>query len=323
MTEAAFTRKNYQRWQEFEQSLKYPEGRDPDRLKELFLQLTDDLAYAETYFPQGEITQYLHNLAAKVHQRIFQHKKEERSRFALFWLYEVPTVAYHYRRYLLYSFLLFLVSVGIGAISASNDDTFVRLILGDAYVNMTDANIEKGDPMAVYKQSGRTKMFLGIAINNIRVAFMCFAFGLFSAIGTGWIMFQNGVMLGAFQFYFYQKGLFWTSFLTIWIHGTLEISVIIVAGAAGMILGNAWVFPGTYPRLESFQKGARRALKLVIGLVPIFIVAAFLEGFVTRLTELSVFSKSLIILSSAGFIVYYFIIYPAQLNQNGKLLDRD
>src|SRR3546814_13017991 len=84
-------------------------------------------------------------------------------------------------------------------------------------------------------------------------------------------------MLGAFQFFFYQKGLLLTSVLSIWIHGTLEISAIIIAGSAGLVMGNSLLFPGTWSRLESFRRGARRGLKIVIGLVPVFITAALLE----------------------------------------------
>src|SRR3546814_12188447 len=93
-------------------------------------------------------------------------------------------------------------------------------------------------------------------------------------------------MLGAFQFFFYQKGLLLTSVLSIWIHGTLEISAIIIAGSAGLVMGNSLLFPGTWSRLESFRRGARRGLKIVIGLVPVFITAALLEGFVTRPTDM-------------------------------------
>ena len=82
-------------------------------------------------------------------------------------------------------------------------------------------------------------------------------------------------MLGSFQYFFFSKGLGFQSVLVIWIHGTLEISAIVLAGAAGLILGNSFLFPKTYTRMASIQKGAKDGLKIVIGLIPIFIVAAF------------------------------------------------
>jgi uncharacterized membrane protein SpoIIM required for sporulation len=217
----------------------------------------------------------------------------------------------------LISFLIFSLSVAIGALSAAHDDTFVRLILGDEYVNETLANIERGDPMAIYKQMGQTEMFLGITFNNVRVSFFVFVAGLFTAFASGFILFQNGVMLGAFQYFFYQKGLLVTSVLTIWIHGTLEISAIILAGAAGIIMGNGLVFPGTYSRLQSFRRAARQGLKIIIGLVPIFILAGFLEGFVTRMTGIPDIFKIAIILGSAIFVFIYFIFIPLKIKLNG------
>ena len=71
-------------------------------------------------------------------------------------------------------------------------------------------------------------MFLGITINNIRVSLMAFVLGIFLGIGTLFLIMRNAIMLGAFQYFFYDKGVLWESVRTIWIHGTIEISVIII-----------------------------------------------------------------------------------------------
>ena len=317
MREAAFVKQNERRWEQFESLLRQPGSADPDALADYFVRLTDDLAYAQTHYPQSNTARYLNNLAAQVHQAIYRNKKEDRGRVARFWKVELPQLYYEARRPVLYAFLIFVLSMGVGALSAAHDDTFVRLILGDAYVNMTLSNIERGDPMGVYKDMQQSDMFFAITFNNVRVSFLAFVLGLLASVGTGFMLFYNGVMVGAFQYFFYQKGLLLTSFLTIWTHGTLEISAIVLAGAAGLVMGNSLLFPGTYPRGESFRRGARRGLKMVIGLVPIFITAGFLEAFVTRLTEWPMAAKLAIIGSSACFIVYYFIIYPSKLNQHG------
>ena len=317
MREAAFVKQNEKKWETFELLLAQPRKADPDTLADYFIQLTDDLSYAQTHYPRSNILIYLNNLAAKVHQAIYRNKKEDRNRFVTFWKDELPALFYRARRPLLYAFMIFTLSMLIGAVSAAHDDTFVRLILGDSYVNMTLDNIERGDPMGVYKSRGSSDMFFAITFNNIRVSFMAFAMGLFISLGTGFILFYNGVMVGAFQYFFYQKGLLLTSFLSIWIHGTLEISAIIIAGAAGLVMGNSILFPGTYTRLESFRQGSRKGLKMVIGLVPIFIMAGFLESFVTRLTEWPAVIKLAIIGLSAFIIVYYFILYPIKHHRHG------
>ena len=315
MREALFVKNNYNKWKEFEELLNKKQRVQPDRLASLFITLTDDLAYARTHYPRSQNTRYLNGLAASVHQEIYRNKKEKSGRFISFWLYELPLICYEARWQLLYSFIIFAAAIGLGTLSAAHDSTFSRLILGDAYINMTLENIAKGDPMGVYKSMGRLEMFFLITLNNIKVSLSTFAFGLLFSVGTGYFLFQNGVMLGAFQYFFYQKGLFLTSFLSIWIHGTLEISAIVIAGGAGLVMGNSILFPGTYPRLESFKRGAKKGLKIIIGLIPIFITAGFLEAFVTRLTNWHWAAKAFIILTSATFIVYYFVIYPAQLSK--------
>jgi uncharacterized membrane protein SpoIIM required for sporulation len=203
----------------------------------------------------------------------------------------------------------------VGAYSAATDGNFVRLILGDGYVNMTLANIEKGDPMAVYKEMGSLNMFLGITINNITVALYAFVYGLFLSLGTIFIIMRNAIMLGSFQYFFFEKGMLWESARTIWIHGTIEISVIIIAASAGLVLGNSILFPGTYTRLQSFVRGAKDGLKIMLSTVPFFIIAGFLEGFVTRHTEMPDWLAVLIIGSSLFLIIYYYILYPLKLKR--------
>ena len=104
----------------------------------------------------------------------------------------------HHHRELLISFVVFTFFVTVGAFSSANEGDFVRSILGNGYVNMTLENIEKGDPMAVYKEQGAFNMFLGITINNIKVAIYAFAFGIFLGVGTLYILLQNGIMLEKF-----------------------------------------------------------------------------------------------------------------------------
>jgi len=161
-------------------------------------------------------------------------------------------------------------------------------------------------------------MFLGITINNIRVAFLCFILGLLGSLGTIVILFYNGIMVGAFQYFFYSKGLFVESFLTIWIHGTIEISAIIIAGSAGIILGNGLLFPKTYSRGDSLQIAAKRAVRIIVGTIPLFILAGFLESFITRLTDLPNVIKVLIIGLSALYILGMYVIYPRWYYKNNK-----
>ena len=108
------------------------------------------------------------------------------------------------------------------------------------------------------------------------------------------------------------------SILVIWIHGTLEISSFVIAGAAGLVLGNSFLFPKTYKRMVSLKRGAKDGMKMTIGLVPIFLIAAFFESFVTRHTEMPVWLSISILVLSLLFIIWYVIIYPNLLAKNQK-----
>ena len=121
-------------------------------------------------------------------------------------------------------------------------------------------------------------------------------------------------MLGSFQTFFLQQGVLGESMLAVWLHGTLEISAIIVAGAAGLSMGNGWLFPGTYSRMQSFRLGARRGLKIVVGTVPIFCVAGFIESFMTRHTEWPDALRLFIIGFSLCFVIYYYVLLPRRRN---------
>ncbi len=316
MRETGFIKQNKEKWVEFEQTLKQKK-KDPDSLSNLFVQVTDDLSYSRTFYPNRSVRVYLNNLAQQIFQSIYKNKKEKGNRFAIFWKEELPFIMYQTRKELLVSFLVFVLAMGVGVLSSAYDPEFYRLILGDSYVEMTKENIRTGDPMAVYKKRNEIDMFLGITINNLFVAFYTFILGVIMSIGTLAFLLYNGIMVGSFQYFFVEQGLFRESFLTIWMHGTLEISAIVIAGSAGIVMGNGLVFPGTYSRLQSFQVSARRAIKIMLGITPIFVFAAFIEGFLTRYTDLPDPVRLAVILLSLFFILGYFVWYPRHKANEG------
>ncbi|MFT5863486.1 MAG: putative membrane protein SpoIIM required for sporulation [Flavobacteriales bacterium] len=314
MREAAFVKQNKDKWLRFENVLINKTQITPDELSSLYIEVTDHLSYAQTFYPESKTLVYLNHLAVQSHQIIYKTKRESSKRFITFFTKEFPLLMYQYQRQLLIAFLTFGLFTAIGVYSAATDGDFVRSILGDRYVNMTLDNIDKGDPMAVYKDANELGMFIGITINNIKVAIMAFAYGLLFSIGTLYILMSNAVMLGSFQYFFYEQGLLWESMRTIWIHGTIEISVIIIAGSAGMVLGNSLLFPGTYTRLESFKRGIKNGLKIIVSTIPLFVVAGFLEGFVTRHTEMPDWLAIAIISVSLFIILFYYVIYPRRVH---------
>ena len=310
MREGQFIKKNLQRWEQYQQPTQ-----DPDEVAKRFTYLVDDLSYARTFYPHGNTIKYINSIAANIYLSIYRNKKVKKQRLVTFWTTELPLVVYKHRKTLLFTFLFFLSFVGLGIFSAYTDETFVRSVLGDGYVDMTERNIASGDPFGVYKNGNSMTMFLQIAFNNIKVAFVCYSLGITAGMGTLYFLFTNGLMVGVFEYMFFHHNLGLQSLLVIFIHGTLELSAIVIAGCAGLVIGNSLLFPGTFTRLQSLRQAARDSVKVIISLVPVFVVAAFFEGFVTRHTGMPIWLSLLILLTSGTFIVWYFIIYPIKVSK--------
>lgn len=316
MREANFIKQNKPRWEEFEKIVSQQKQAPPDQLAELFIQITDDLSFSHTQYPKSRTTQYLNALASKIHLEIYKNKREDKNRFITFWKIELPHIMYEAQKPFFYAFLIFMIAGVIGAVSTAYDDTFVRLILGDGYVNMTLENIKNGNPTQVYSGSGAMEMFFQITLNNILVSFKVFVYGFFASIGTGFYLFYNGLMVCTFLMFFFQESELAQALPVIMLHGTIELTSIVIAAAAGFTMGNSLLFPGTYSRLASFKMGALKGLKIVVGLVPFFILAGFIESFITRYAFMHWSLKTMIIGASAILMIYYFIIYPIQLKRN-------
>ena len=331
MREAHFIDKNKAKWSEIEYNLKNKLNVHPDILANNYIKITNDLAFAQTYYPKSKTKDYLNELALFAHQSIYKDQRTSSNQFVEFFVNDVPNVVYKNRKFLLYSFLIFSLAVLIGVLSSHLDPDFTRLILGDDYVNKTLVNIKKGDPAAIYKGGSETGSTLVITINNIKVAFYAFTLGLFFSIGTGYILFSNGIMLGAFHYMFYQEGVLGKAMSAIWMHGTIEISVIIIAGACGLMLGNGFMFPGTLSRRKSLTIKAKEAVMILVSTIPMFMIAGFIEGFITRLYDVNLYISLFVILLSIVLIVWYYVIFPFlknrqksfSFNQNLKLNERE
>ena len=338
MREAMFIKKNVEKWKEYQHS----ETDNPDETAERFVTLIDDLSYAKTFYPKSKVTRWINGIASGIYLTIYKNKKEKYSRIFTFWKFELPLLFKRYHNIFLFTFLVFSLFVIIGVWSAKHDESFVRGILGDSYVDMTEENISKGDPFGVYKDDNPFTMFVTIALNNIYVALMFVLGGFLLGFPTlfRWPfivqvagLWDTGMMLGSFQYMFFSHGLGWKSILVIWVHGTLEISIFVIAATSGFIIARGILFPGTYSRFISFKKGIKDALKIVLVIIPILIVAAFFESYITHLMS-QTFDKetnagmpvgvSIIILaSSLSFIVWYFVILPIRLHKKGYYLQPD
>ena len=326
MKETAFINQNKKKWAKFERMSNQNQS-DPDELSDLFIEITDDLAFARTHYSKRSVKVYLNSLAQKSFHGIYKKKRTSFSAFFQFWTTSLPLEMYRIRKALLASFTVFVIGMLIGMVSTMDDPDFLGAVIGYEYVHMTEQNIANGEPMSVYgNNGGEMYSFISIAQNNLRVTLMAFVLGVFFSVGSSVYMFFNGIMVGAFQWFFKVRGLLLTSFLTIWVHGAFEISGIVIAGAAGITLGNGFMFPGTLTRMQSLSIAAKRGVKVIIGLFPIILIAAFIEGFASRHTEWPDLVKGGIIFLSFSIMVFYFVLYPyivaKKHNFSGKVSEK-
>lgn len=327
MREARFIKNNVEKWNRYQQE----PSKDPDETAGRFMTLMDDLSYARTFYPASKVAKWINGMAVSIYQQIYITRSYSIRDFIFFWKYHLPLLFRKRHKFLLGAFLLFAGFVVIGAMSSIIDPDYARNFFNhhvqQGYYDATLRNIDSGDPFGVYRDEHPFSMFVWIAFNNIAVAFRMVVGGLAGGLGTLWMMWQNGIMLGCFQYIFFSQGLGWQSVLVIWIHGTLEISSVVIASCAGLVLGLGWLFPGTYTRRQAFIRSAADAMQICVALVPFFIVAAFFESYITQLMSntfsgndlvgLPVPVSILILAGSLLLIAWYFIWYPIQLERRG------
>ncbi|MBP8114936.1 MAG: stage II sporulation protein M [Chitinophagaceae bacterium] len=291
---------------------------DPDQMAADFTQLVDDLAYAKTFYPSGKVTNYINSQASRIYLDIYKNRKEESNRLVTFWKYDLPLTIRKHHKVVLFSFIFFFIFFGIGYFVSAQNDDMARSIFGDTYVDHTQENIANGNPFGIYEHGNPFLSWLNLMIHNIRVSFLMFVSGIFAGIPCLYIAIKNSIMIGVFDQFFAARGLGIDFWLVVFVHGTLEITGLIIATAAGLVLGKSFLFPGTIKRIDAFKQGAKDGVKIMIGLIPVFALAAFFEGFITRLyNDISILTTGIFALSVL-FVIWYFIIYPIRLGR--KLL---
>lgn len=313
MREASFIERNKEKWLLIENNLLNNIEVNPDILASNYIELTNDLAYAQTFYPKSKTKNYLNELSIRAHQLIFKDQKSSTDKLSHFFNYEIFQSIWTIRKPMFYALLIFLLANIIGFVSAHYEDSFIKFIMGSHYVDMTVQNIKEGNPAGVYQDGSNWGGALAITINNVRVAFYAFIFGIFASLGTGYILMSNGIMVGTFHYMFYKYDVLGEAMSAIWIHGTIELSVIVIAGGCGLAMGNSLLFPKSYTRLESFKKAVKHASKVLISTIPFFIVAGTLEGYITRYYQVSIWMCAIIIVLSAIAIVYFYIVKPKQM----------
>lgn len=281
-----------ERWQQLEATLDHLDrhiaGRvEPSRLLELgalYQETLSDLGRARTTGDE-RLQRYLNRLVARAYSHIYRRNGDSILLNGLdFILRRFPALVLERGHFIMTAFLIFLFSSVIGFLCVSADSKLIDLVIPESMRSAISADLAHGKISRDMTDESRLQVSSFIMTNNIKVSFNAFAFGFLFGIGTIYIMIYNGLLLGGLASVYHDAGqavAFWSLILP---HGVIELPCCFIAGGAGLILGYALVDPGRHERFDWLAHEGRAAAKLVAGVVPMLVLAALVETWVTPST---------------------------------------
>ncbi len=276
-----------QRWSELESLLKRARrrrigrlsGEEIMRLGKLYRLSAADLALAVRYFPRDRMTIYLNALVRRAHPIVYQSTAGSRRQILEFWRYGFPATYRRLGAYTAAAFGITAVSALLAAAAVIYQSSNADLLLGSTQAESLRSVMSAHHLWMGANTANHSVAANFIMLNNIQVAFLAFVGGIVFGLGTVYILASNGISLGAIAAMVAQYGLsrqFWSFVVP---HGVIELSVIFMAGGAGLFLGDALLRPGLKTRARSLTSSARTAVLLIIGCVPLLVIAGTIEGF--------------------------------------------
>jgi uncharacterized membrane protein SpoIIM required for sporulation len=251
-----------------------------DQLRELALlyrQTAADLSSAREHRVDAQLAAYLNQLLGRAHNLIYSGRVPRSGGILAFYTATFPQVFRETWRYTLAATILFCLGGVIGTVVSIADPGFQRFILGGEMMDTIERRQMWTHGILAVKPLASS----AITTNNLSVSFAAFAMGITAGAGTAWIMIFNGVMIGVIGVACARTGLSLSLWSFVAPHGALELPAIFIAGGAGFILGRGLLDPGTLPRREALAEAGRRAIRLLLGVIPLLLVAGLIEGFVS------------------------------------------
>ncbi len=248
-----------------------------DRLGYLYRRITSDLAIARRDFPNDRVVRYLNDLAARTHACIYQTQPLKKNAFRDFFLFGFPQLFRENVILIGTSFLLFAI-----AFITAYWVVWVNPELGETLVpDRLVETIKRGEMWTDIPEVQRSIAASFIMTNNIRVAFLAFAFGIMFTLGTVYVLLINGTLIGAVGGLCHVHGLALPLWSFVSPHGYIELTVIFIAGGAGLKMGYALINPKFSTRKRALADACRDAVRLIGGCVLLLVVAGIIEGFVS------------------------------------------
>ena len=251
-----------------------------EELGRLYRAATSDLAIARRDYPDHRVAIYLNQLVGRAHHRVYRGEALELRRVSRFFLSGFPRLFRQTGRYTALAAALFLGAAAVGyAIVYINPDMAEQLL--PAQMQNLIPIIKRGEMWTDIPAQMRSIASSFIMTNNIQVAFLAFAGGVLFGLLSGYVLLFNGLTLGVIGALCQRYGLALPLWSFVLPHGVIELSVIFIAGGSGLMLGHALLSPGLHRRRDALAQAAQKAVRLIIGSVPLLVIAGTIEGFIS------------------------------------------
>jgi uncharacterized membrane protein SpoIIM required for sporulation len=274
-------------------------GEEVREFGQLYRRTAADLAVAREEVRDQRLVNYLNHLVARAHGAIYRSESSGFGVFLSFFRYEFPAVFRKTFPYTLTAFLVFMSAAAFAAGACLLDEGFADRIAPQlrqdiaGHHNWTES-VNRANPLAS----------TSIQANNINVTFYAFAGGVLAGIGTLLVLAQNGLLLGMVMSLCIRYR-FWEIPIFISAHGVIEMTAIFIAGGAGLLIGKALLMPGDLRRIDALVTNGRLAIKLILGCIPMLLIAGLIEGFISPAHIAPAFKFSISALSALMMTIYF------------------
>jgi uncharacterized membrane protein SpoIIM required for sporulation len=282
----------------------------------LYQKAAQNLSYSQTYFPNDDVTYYLNGLVAKSHNLLYKDQVSSLKQTRHFFSVKFIGLLLEQWKFVFFAMILFLIGALGSFLSVMNDPLHIYSILPSEIAKAVDPDqLGKG-----HEAVDSSLMSASIMTNNIKVAIFAFAGGITFGIVTVYLMVYNGIIIGALAALFWHDGKSYDFWAYIVPHGMIELTAIFIAGGAGLLMGYKLFVPGQLSRSYQLKQQAMRSVQLLLGTIPLFVIAGIIEGFITP-ADISLEAKYIVAFLTVIGLILYIVI--GKLKQTRVIKDFD
>jgi uncharacterized membrane protein SpoIIM required for sporulation len=280
----------------------------------LYRAVSSDLLIARGEQVDASVVDHLNDLVARAYAHVHAGRTARARRVSSFLLQAFPRLFRSEWCVIALAALLFFGGAAVGAVAVGLDPRAAAVLIPEDHQRRTPAERVAEDEQGEAASGDEGAAFSSFLFtHNIQVTFLVFALGLTFGVGSVSLLFYNGVPIGALAMQYHQfgKGLFFWA----WIlpHGIPEITQILVAGAAGLLLARALWLPGRRSRRDALADEARRAMQLVVGGMPILVLAGLIEGTISQIhAPILPYALKLAFAAVVGVAVWSYLLFAGR-----------